>query len=316
MSYKKVEAFRERVGDLERRRGGEKRAFTDEQYASAARVLANYGIKGLIRRADATEAIVSIPRKLAAAAGDLVHADEARVTDILPRGKVLARADARRAHVMAANVDRVLLIQSASLPAFSEGLTDRYLVYARIMNVPLVLVLNKMDEADAASVDRALAFRETGVDVHLVSAKTGDGVDAIARIATHGVSVFTGHSGVGKSHLLSALLPGEDLKVGRLNLAVGKGRQTTTVARAYPFREGLVIDTPGVREFQFVGATPGDVTRAFPDIAMLSARCKFRDCRHETEPGCAVKQAVKLGELSAARLASFARILESLDATD
>lgn len=291
-----------------RRRAGP----VDSEPARTGRVLANYGIQCLVRFGREAPVRLPIPRHLSAVAGDIVRCDDERVSAIEPRGAVLARADRDRSQILAANIDRVVLVQSAADPPYRDGLTDRYQVFAAVMGLPLVLVLNKIDRAEPGVIDLARRHEVFGVRVVCASATHGDGVDALAALLRDGTSVLSGHSGVGKSSILARLIPGAEIAVGELHPTTGRGRQTTTTARAYPFGDGFVIDTPGVRQFSLIGVEPTHVVRAFADIAAIAAECRYRDCLHAGEPNCAVARAVKDGRLAPDRYASYRRIVESL----
>ncbi|MCZ7586638.1 MAG: ribosome small subunit-dependent GTPase A [Deltaproteobacteria bacterium] len=310
MGYRKREDFLDRVAKREKRRPGAGSAGPLE----TARVLANHGIRCLVRTESGDERLLPISRKLTAVAGDLAEIDGERVHALRPRGRVLARADHKRTQIIAANVDRVVLVQAASQPPFREGLADRYQVFCAVMDLPLVLLVNKMDEPAPDVADRARAYEALGVEVLFASAKNGEGLETVAEKLSDGVSVLAGHSGVGKSSLMARLVPDHDIAVGDINEAIGRGRQTTTTARAYPFRDGYLVDTPGVREFSFAGVEPAQVAPAFDDIAERAAECKFRNCLHQEEPDCAVRGAAERGAISAERYASYLRILESLKA--
>ncbi len=277
------------------------------------RVLANFGIRCLVRFDDGKERRLPISRRLSAVAGDLVNADEKRVLEILPRERVLARADQERTQILAANIDRILLVQSASNPPYRSGLTDRYHVFAAVMGLPLILLMNKTDEAHPGVLEKADEYRDHGVEVLPVCAKSGVGQEKLIELISEGISVFSGHSGVGKSSLLSLLLPGQTIGIGELHAATGQGRQKTTTARAYPFRNGYLIDTPGIRQFSFVGIDPQVVSHAFQEIDEIAPQCRYRNCLHISEPECAVLRAVAKRKISQKRYQSYLRIIQSLE---
>lgn len=251
------------------------------------------------------------------------------VEEVAPRRSVLARPEPdqgrRRTHVrqrvLAANVDRVVVVASAAEPPFDSGIVDRVLVTAEWSRLAAMIVVNKMDlvprahDGDAApsGPPEVEAYRRLGYPVHLVSAVTGDGVDALRRDLEGSVSVVTGHSGVGKTSLLHALEPGLSLAVGRLNEVTGRGRQTTTSGVYVPLRGGgALIDTPGVREFGLYNVPRRDLPWLFPELRAVARACRFNDCLHGDEPGCAVRVAVASGEVAGWRFASYLRMLETL----
>ncbi len=312
-SRKPVDDFARRLDGRGVRAGKRHRAEpTESEPIRTGRVLANYGIACLVRFGDDAPIRLPIPRHLSAVAGDIVHCDDVCVRAIEPRGAVLARADRARSQILAANIDRVVLVQSAADPPYRDGFTDRYQVFAAVMGLPLVLALNKIDRAEPGMVDLARRHEEFDVRVVCVSATNGDGLNELADAMRTGTSVLSGHSGVGKSSILARLVPGTDIAVGELHPTTGRGRQTTTTARAYPFGDGFVIDTPGVRQFSLIGVEPTHVVRAFADIAAIAAECRYRDCLHAGEPNCAVVRAVNDGRLAPDRYASYRRIVESL----
>lgn len=246
------------------------------------------------------------------------------VEEVAPRRSVLARPEPdqgrRRTHlrqrVLAANVDRVVVVASAAEPPLDRGIVDRVLVTAEWSRLAAMIVVNKLDLVRAVAPQgppEVEAYRRLGYPVHLVSAVTGDGVDALRRDLVGSVSVVTGHSGVGKTSLLNAIEPGLSLAVGRLNEVTGRGRQTTTSGVYVPLRGGgAVIDTPGVREFGLYNVPRRDLPWLFPDLRAVARACRFNDCLHVDEPGCAVRVAVAAGEIVAWRFASYLRMLETL----
>ena len=237
------------------------------------------------------------------------------VEEILPRTSVLSRPDpheVRRQHVLAANVDQVVVATAAADPAFSSGFVDRVLAVAEWSRLAAVIVVNKMDLVEAEPPE-CEAYRRMGYRVVLASARRGDGTDALRDMLTGRVSVVTGHSGVGKSSLLNAVEPGLALKVGLVNVVTGRGRQTTSAAVLVPLTlGGGVIDTPGIREFGLFNVPPREVTWLFRDLREIAPNCRFGDCLHRGEPGCAMLAAVESGNVAAFRFESFLRLLETV----
>ncbi len=215
--------------------------------------------------------------------------------------------------VIAANMDQLVVIGAVAEPRFRRGLLDRYLIVAERGELPMVLVVNKIDLGD---FDHALLaeYIPLGVSYVTCSAETGEGLDAVRGLLTGKRSVLAGASGVGKSSLLNALVPGLDLPTREVRRADQRGRHTTTAATLYdlPFG-GAVVDTPGIRELG-LEIDAADLPWYFPEIAALAPQCRFRDCSHTHEPGCAVIAAVEAGTLSERRYISYLRILESIDA--
>jgi ribosome biogenesis GTPase len=253
------------------------------------------------------------------AVGDRVLArpegvDRGALEEILPRTSLLSRPDPhhpRRQHVIAANVDQVVVATAAADPGFSPGFVDRVLAVAEWSRLAAVVVVNKMDLVEGEPPECA-AYRRMGYPVVLASARRGDGVDALRDVLRGRASVVTGHSGVGKSSLLNALEPGLALKVGDVNVVTGRGRQTTTAAVLVPLSfGGAVIDTPGIREFGLFNVPPREVTWLFRDLREVAPRCRYSDCLHRGEPSCAVPAAVEAGTIAPFRFESYLRLLDT-----
>ena len=235
----------------------------------------------------------------------------------LPRATLLCRPDRLGLpRPVAANVDKVLVVIAPRPKAF-PNLIDRYLVAAE--NVPLqpLIVLNKMDlldDRERGELDPLLAVYESiGYPVLRVSSKTGTGLDGLKAALRNGTSIFVGQSGVGKSALINALLPGVDTLEGALSEAAEKGRHTTTSARLFHFPEGGdLIDSPGIREFGLGHLEPQALLEGFIEFRPFLGLCRFRDCRHQGEPGCRLLQAEREGAIDPRRMESFRQILQSL----
>jgi ribosome biogenesis GTPase len=253
------------------------------------------------------------------AVGDwiLVSEDGERILCVVPRQSRLVRrasSDAVRAEAqtIAANIDVVFLVHGLDT-APNERRLERELVLAFDSGARPVIVLTKSDTADA---NTALNSRDivtgisTGVPVHVVSSVTGEGLDALRAYARNGETLAVlGASGVGKSTLINALTGTDSQDTGAIRVADKRGRHTTTAVDLVPLPEqGWLIDTPGVRAVSLWTSGHG-IERAFADIFELAEQCKFRDCKHEAEPGCAVQAAIVVGALRAARLESMKRLV-------
>jgi len=247
-------------------------------------------------------------------------ASEGLVEAVTPRRNAFSRrASGVRPgeQVVAANLDQVVLVASVAAPEFSRGLADRVLCQAEHAGLPARLVLNKMDLAGRVpglDPDGLLDdYARAGVPGHRVCARTGEGIDGVRQACRGRRSLFVGHSGVGKSKVLNALVPGLALLEGAVNEKTGKGRHTTTAAVLVRPEPGFeLIDTPGVRAFALWGIGPRDLDRAWHEFGPLLGHCKFGDCRHAGEPGCAVAAAAERGEISPRRYASYVKLLEEL----
>lgn len=243
------------------------------------------------------------------------------VVSVLPRKSQLARPDSfGNMRVVAANIDR-MLITVAPQPEPHVNLIDRYLVVAETLGLKAVLLINKIDLISGSEYEQLrnllLGYRELGYAVMEMSAHTGAGMDELTQLLREGTSVFVGQSGAGKSSVIQKLLPDETIKIGELSEQVNKGRHTTTNSQLYHFPGGgHCIDSPGIREFGLWHMTPDEVAAGFREFQPFLGRCRFRDCRHKTDPGCALHAALEDGLISSARFDSYRRIVESLDAVD
>jgi len=240
---------------------------------------------------------------------------EAVITGVLPRRTKLSRVKPREPHiehVIAANVDRLLIVSSVVRPPLTIGIIDRYVIAAETGGLEPMLAINKTDLATepAQYEDVARLYRELGLFVACTSAKTGAGIDGLKAKLTGSVTVLAGHSGVGKSSLINAVQPGLKLKTGEVKW---KGQHVTsnvTLLKLDP--GGYVVDTPGIRELSPWDIEKRDVAQFFPHIWEFSRDCKMPDCSHIHEPGCAVKAALELGEIPSVRYKSYVGIVESI----
>jgi ribosome biogenesis GTPase / thiamine phosphate phosphatase len=244
------------------------------------------------------------------------------ITEILPRRLRLSRPAAMPGarlyeQVIVANLDQVVPVFSVSNPPPKWALLDRYLVSAEASGLPALICVTKYDlrRAQDALEESLELYRRIGYQVHCVSVVTGEGLEGFKRSLSGRLSVLVGKSGVGKTSLLNALQTGLGLRVCSVGQGKqGKGRHTTTHLEMFPLDfGGAVVDTPGMREFGLWDVGRDDLALFFPEMRPLVGRCKFGlDCRHDSEPGCAVRKAVMDGRIDPLRYRSFMRLQEEL----
>ena len=241
------------------------------------------------------------------------------VETVLERSSELSRPNPyNEIKPVAANIDAIILV-IAPEPEAHPNLIDRYLVAAENCHIEPVILLNKTDlltPETTAKFDALLGrYEYLGYRSLRVCSKDENSLSQLKEFLNGQVSVFVGQSGVGKSSLINTLLPDEELKVGALSESTKKGRHTTTTARLYHFPAGgELIDSPGIREFGLWHMSEDEVTYGFRELREIAGYCRFRDCRHETEPGCAILRALDEGIISEERFRSYQRILETLTA--
>ncbi len=241
------------------------------------------------------------------------------IHEVLPRRTTVSRrapGTIPLEHVLAANIDMAAAVVSLLEPRFKPGTVSQFLAGARSGGAAPMIILNKVDLGDRSQAVAALEpYRQAGVPYVLTSAVTGEGVSELAALLEGRWTLFYGQSGVGKSSLLNALCPDAAARTSAISSATHWGRHTTTGSRLYRLPllgGGYVVDTPGVRAFAFWQSPDHeDVDELFPEIAGLAAGCKFADCTHTHEPGCAVKAALDAGEIDRARYKHYVRLSRS-----
>jgi ribosome biogenesis GTPase len=277
-------------------------------------VLASYGRGALVQAGPVTLRCGLVGRKLRLVCGDRVrwqqlpNADGASVESVEPRRNVVERIDARgRAEAVAANIDRLAIVVAAE-PAPDWFLVDRYWAAATVKDIATVLIVNKTD-LDCRGIEAEIqAYRRLELPCHEIACQSGAGIPELRQALAAGVTLLAGQSGVGKSSIVNAIAPLAAAQTAELTRDA-EGRHTTTTARWYRLGEAAaIIDAPGVRDF----APPAHLMRAaergFSEIHAASTGCRFSDCRHFDEPGCAVRAAVRSGAIAARRYESYRRL--------
>lgn len=257
------------------------------------------------------------------AVGDVVEyekgeGDLATIKNILPRKNHIIRKStnlSRQSHVIASNLDMVFLIVTVDMPQVKLQFVDRFLVTCEAYNVPVTIILNKMDIYTPEALQMVQAFEEiySGAGYRIIesSAATGLGMEEIRECCKDKIVLFSGQSGVGKSSLISALDPNLNLRVGEISAYHQQGKHTTTFYEMHPISSGgFVIDTPGIRGFGLVDVSQQELSGYFPEMLRVEDNCRFAPCTHTHEPGCAVKEAVENGEISVERYESYLGMLD------
>ncbi len=258
------------------------------------------------------------------AVGDHVAVSEpgsdgvAFITSIDPRQNYIIRRASnlsKEAHIIAANIDQAMLVVTLAHPTTSTTFVDRFLASAEAYRIPVVIAVNKTDllteEDDQEYLDAfCYLYESIGYKVVKVSAKTKDGLDAVGEALKDKITLLSGNSGVGKSTLINDLIPGLELKTAQISAAHDQGMHTTTFSELFKLPGGgSIIDTPGIRGFGTVDFEQAEVAHYFPELFAESANCRFNNCTHTHEPGCAVQRAVEENRIAQSRYSSYLSIL-------
>ena len=251
---------------------------------------------------------------------DLTESESGKYGLILsryPRKNRFARWNRKREswQTVAANLDILFAVISVSSPPFRPRFVERVLIAAAQGGVPVSVIVNKIDQKmDDWAAERIKIWQDLGIPVLKVSALTGEGLEKLKKNILGKTAAFFGHSGVGKSTILNALIPGVNLKTDSVSSKYNRGRHVTNFGRIIDSPEGFrLVDTPGVREILVKDVEPENLQRFFPEIYKFAESCRFNPCSHTHEPGCAVIQAVENGKINYDRYENYLRILDELE---
>ncbi|MGK2234225.1 MAG: ribosome biogenesis GTPase [Colwellia sp.] len=311
------------------RKSGEKVQWQDDELAAAetGTVISRFGQHADVESSDGDIFRCNLRRSITSlVCGDKVlwrrgketqHSISGVIEAVHERKSVLSRPDVYDGvKPIAANISQILIVSSV-LPAFNADIIDRYLVAAEQTGITPVILLNKvdlLDDSNREAIEKQLnIYRNIGYQVTYVSNETGEGIADLKLQLSQHTSVFVGQSGVGKSTLTNTLMPELEVMTKVVSENSGLGQHTTTVARLYHFEQGGdLIDSPGIREFGLWHLSPEQVSNGFIEFDEYLGTCKFRDCKHQNDPGCALVAAKNEGKIFPERLTSFQKILASL----
>ena len=259
------------------------------------------------------------------AVGDRVHfepdprqPEQGVIHEILDRKNYIIRRSvnlSKQTHIIAANIDQVFLLVTVNNPVTTYTFIDRFLVAAAAYRIPVVLLFNKIDSysnEEQQSLEKMQAiYTAIGYETHFISALEKEGIEDLKQAMNGKVSMFSGHSGVGKSTLANAISPELQLKTASVSTAHAQGQHTTTFAEMFDLDSGIrIIDTPGIRGFGVVDMSPTELADYFSEFLSLQESCKFHNCLHVEEPDCAIISAVENGAIATSRYTSYLKLLE------
>ena len=246
--------------------------------------------------------------------------ESSAIVEILPRRNYIIRRASnlsKESHIIGANIDRALLIVTLHSPSTPVEFVDRFLVTCEAYNVPVTIVLGKADtlvgEHEAEAEEFTAIYRNAGYDIVRLSSTMGEGIDEIRELLKGHTTLIAGNSGVGKSTLVSTIDPALDIRTGEISESHHKGKHTTTFSTMYRIEEGYIIDTPGIKGFGLIDIDSKELCRYFPEMMRLAPDCRFYNCTHTHEPGCAVQEGVKQGIVAWSRYESYLKILDEDD---
>lgn len=247
-----------------------------------------------------------------------INKDTCVINKILPRFNVIVRKSvnlSKDSHIIAANIDQAVLVATIAQPRTSTGFMDRFLVTAEAYHIPVTIVFNKYDlyddEQKAIVEDLMKTFEDIGYHSFVISAMTGLNCEELKNIMKDKVTLFSGHSGVGKSALINKLDPTLNVRVGEISEVHEKGKHTTTFSQMFPLSfGGYIIDTPGIKEFGLYDMEKETLAQRFPEMRRLMCDCKFSNCTHLHEPSCAIKKAVENNVIADWRYTDYCNMME------
>ncbi|GAB4002504.1 ribosome small subunit-dependent GTPase A [Spirosoma daeguense] len=250
-----------------------------------------------------------------------VTENTAVITDIAPRENYIIRQSVHKTahgHILAANIDQAVLLATLTLPRTSLGFIDRFLVSAESFRIPTVVVFNKTDilNEDGLAYQQEIMemYEQIGYTCLATSAMEGEGVDTFRQLLDHKVTLLSGHSGVGKSSLVNAISPDLNLRTNEVSTFANKGVHTTTFAEMFELAPAtFIIDTPGIKELGLIDTSKEEIGHYFPEMRDRLNECRFHNCLHINEPGCAIKDAVAEGEIAESRYMSYLSMMEGGD---